>query len=97
MTETRQQGAPTTDAPSVSRLVMFSDAVFAIAITLLALQPRVPEIKDPKSASQLARALGDLSSEFITYLITFTLIGTYWLAHHRVFEHIRDTPAACPN
>jgi uncharacterized membrane protein len=77
------------DAPSVLRLVTFSDAVFAIAITLLALQLRVPTIKDPKSASQLARALGDQGTEFFTYLITFALIGVYWLAHHTVFEHIR--------
>jgi len=76
------------DAPSVGRLISFSDAVFAIAITLLALQLRVPDIKNPKSASELARALGDESGQFFTYGITFALIGIYWLGHHRMLQRI---------
>jgi uncharacterized membrane protein len=76
------------DGPSVGRLNSFSDAVFAIAITLLALQLRVPEIKHKTSASELSRALGDLSGQFFTYGITFALIGIYWLGHHRMFQHI---------
>ena len=81
-------GKPGSDAPSVVRLVSFSDAVFAIAITLLAIQLRVPEIKHSKSASELSRALGDLSGQFFTYGITFALIGIFWLGHHRMFQHI---------
>jgi uncharacterized membrane protein len=81
-------GRSGSDAPSVVRLVSFSDAVFAIAITLLAIQLRVPEIKDPKSGHELSRALGDLSGQFFTYGITFVLIGVYWLGHHRMFQHI---------
>jgi uncharacterized membrane protein len=80
--------ASTSDGPSVTRLISFSDAVFAIAITLLALQLRVPDIRDKTSAHQLARALGDVSGQFFTYGITFALIGIYWLGHHRMFQHI---------
>jgi uncharacterized membrane protein len=76
------------DAPSVGRLISFSDAVFAIAITLLALQLRVPEIRHKTSANDLSRALGDLSGQFFTYGITFALIGIYWLGHHRMFQRI---------
>jgi uncharacterized membrane protein len=88
MAESRPVDRASADAPNVVRLVSFSDAVFAIAITLLALQLRVPEIKDPKSAHELSRALGDLSGQFFTYGITFVLIGVYWLGHHRMFQHI---------
>jgi uncharacterized membrane protein len=76
------------DAPSVARVVTFSDAVFAIAITLLALQLSVPTIKHADSASELSRALSDAGSHFFTYGITFALIGLGWLAHHRIFQHI---------
>jgi uncharacterized membrane protein len=76
------------ETPSISRLVSFSDAVFAIAITLLALQLRVPTIKDSHSARELSHALADVDGQFFTYGITFTLIGLYWLAHHRIFQYI---------
>ena len=84
----RPESASGSGALSVGRLVTFSDAVFAIAITLLALQLRVPSIKDPKSASQLSHALSDNHSEFFTYGLTFAIIGLYWLAHHRSFQYI---------
>ena len=80
--------AANTDAPSVGRLMSFSDAVIAIAITLLALQLRVPTIKHAKSGSELWHALSDVASQFSTYGITFALIGIYWLGHHRAFRHI---------
>ncbi len=88
MAESGPLGSANVDAPSVNRLISFSDAVFAIAITLLAIQLRVPAIKHSTSADELARALGDLSGQFFTYGITFVLIGIYWLGHHRMFQHI---------
>ncbi|HZD65199.1 MAG TPA: TMEM175 family protein [Acidimicrobiales bacterium] len=74
--------------PTVGRLVAFSDGVFAIAITLLVLQLKVPPIADATSAGDLARALGAMSGQFGTYVITFGIIGLYWFAHHRMFDHI---------
>ena len=88
MAESPSLRAAQNDAPSVTRLMSFSDGVFAIAITLLALQLRVPTIRDSHSAQELWRALADLSSQFFTYGITFALIGVYWLGHHRAFQHI---------
>ena len=88
MAESRPLRTDHSDAPSVIRLMSFSDAVFAIAITLLALQLRIPTIRDSRSADELSRALANLSGQFFTYGITFVLVGIYWLSHHRMFRHI---------
>jgi uncharacterized membrane protein len=72
----------------VERLVFFSDAVFAIAITLLALEIRLPELRDP-TARELAQALRGLLPQFYSFAISFWIIGVYWLAHHRIFRYIR--------
>ena len=68
----------------VERAVFFSDAVFAIAITLLALEMRVPD--DP---TDLGEALLALWPRFFSFFISFWFVGTYWVAHHRAFRHIR--------
>jgi len=69
--------------------VFFSDAVFAIAITLLVLDLKVPQMPESLAAAELPSALLDLSPEFFSFLISFWVIGFYWLAHHRIFHHVR--------
>ena len=71
----------------VERLVYFSDAVFAIAITLLALEIRLPEMHEP-TTRELRRALLDLLPQFYSFAISFWIIGVYWLAHHRIFRYV---------
>jgi uncharacterized membrane protein len=70
------------------RLVFFSDAVFAIAITLLALEIRVPEIPHGAEATELPRQLLALWPKYVGFIISFLVIGNYWLAHHRSFRYI---------
>ena len=67
----------------VERAVFFSDAVFAIAITLLALEIRVPD-----NPTNLDEALLELWPRFFSFFISFWFVGTYWVAHHRVFHHV---------
>jgi len=71
----------------VDRLVYFSDAVFAIAITLLALEIRLPEMHGP-TTRELAQALIGLLPHFYGFTISFWIIAVYWLAHH-IFHYIR--------
>ena len=71
----------------MARIVYFSDAVFAIAITLLVLQIRVPAGLSP---TELPSALVEMWPRFLSYLISFTVIGSFWRAHHRIFRHIRS-------
>jgi uncharacterized membrane protein len=70
----------------IERIVFFSDAVFAIAITLLALEIRVPDVPDDPAA--LREAFLALGPVFFSFFISFWFVGTYWVAHHRVFHHI---------
>jgi uncharacterized membrane protein len=69
------------------RLVAFSDAVFAITITLLVL-----EIKPPRDEN-LLHGLLELWPSYLAYALTFLFIGQVWVNHHVMFDHIR--PACC--
>lgn len=65
------------------RLIFFSDAVFAIAITLLALDIRIPELVGRVSNGQLVDALIGLAPKLFAYALSFAVIGLFWLAHWR--------------
>src|ERR1700757_3765118 len=68
-----------------SRVEAFSDGVFAIAITLLILDVRVPN----GPAGSLASALIRQWPTYVSFLISFAFIGIMWVNHHRLFNHIR--------
>ena len=68
-----------------ARLVFFSDAVFAIAVTLLVL-----EIRPPEDTRHLLHGLAALWPSYLAYAITFLLIGQVWANHHVMFDHIRS-------
>jgi uncharacterized membrane protein len=79
----------------LERTVFFSDAVFAIAITLLALDIQVPQldiqvphIPAGSEATLLPGALLELWPKFLSFLLSFWVVGPYWLAHHRTFHYI---------
>ncbi|MBI1418537.1 MAG: DUF1211 domain-containing protein [Limimaricola sp.] len=73
---------------STERLVYFSDAVVAITITLLVLDIRLPEGVGDMTDTQLWAALLDLGPAFRAYLISFAVIGSFWISHHRKFAAI---------
>jgi TMEM175 potassium channel family protein len=72
-------------SPELERVIFFSDAVFAIAITLMVIELRVPE---SLTGAQLADALSDLTPRYISFLISFGVIGVFWIAHLRMFRFI---------
>ncbi|MFJ8363850.1 TMEM175 family protein [Streptomyces sp. NPDC093984] len=67
-----------------ARVVAFSDAVIAIAITLLVL-----EIRPPHDTRHLLHGLAMLWPSYLAYAVTFMLIGQVWANHHIMFDHIR--------
>jgi uncharacterized membrane protein len=74
----------------LDRLVNFSDAVFAIAATLLVLSINVPaNLRGPDLDEQLWEAFGDALPHVLAYALSFFIIGRTWLAHHRMFKLIR--------
>ena len=74
---------------SFERVVFFSDAVFAIVITLLVLELKVPHLTE-HSESSLRQALVDLVPRVIGFVISFLIIGLMWIEHHRIFRYIED-------
>lgn len=72
-----------------SRLVGFSDGVFAVAITLLVLNIQVPSENMP-----LAVLLKRQSPEYAIFVISFAMVGIKWLNHHRLFTVIRRVDTA---
>ncbi|MEW6038973.1 MAG: TMEM175 family protein [Pseudomonadota bacterium] len=73
---------------ATGRIEAFSDGVFAIVITLLILELKVPEIADDLVANQLAPRLIELTPRLFSFALSFIIVGVYWVAHHHVFHHV---------
>jgi uncharacterized membrane protein len=90
VTASAERASPTRRYPRGSdefgRVLSFSDGLFAIAMTLLVVGIVVPEIADPDSIGDLADALNDLSDSIVSFVISFAVIGRYWIAHHQMFS-----------
>jgi uncharacterized membrane protein len=76
------------DERGMERLVFFSDAVFAIAITLLALEIRLPDVESMSNPELLQNLLA-IWPKYLGYIISFLGIGNFWVVHHRQFQYIK--------
>ena len=74
------------EARAVDRLIFFSDAVTAIAITLLAIDLRVPE---GATASAFWSSARQNDGQYLVFLVSFIAIAAAWSDHHDAFRHIR--------
>src|SRR5690349_8854029 len=75
----------------LERMILFSDAVFAIAITLMALELKVPELHQQLVTDHnLVASLSHMIPKFIGFLISFFIIGQYWTVHHRLFGFVEN-------
>jgi len=73
----------------LERLILFSDAVFAIAITLLVIEIKIPEIHErPVTENAVLHKLAELIPKFVGFLVSFLLVGQYWIVHHRMFSFV---------
>lgn len=71
----------------LERMILFSDAVFAIAITLLVIEMKVPVLEEI-STHNLVEALTEKLPELFGFLLSFAVIGQFWINHHRLFGYI---------
>lgn len=73
----------------VERIVFFSDAVMAIAITLLVIEIHPPELETTASGAQHYQ-FNHLVGQLIGFLVSFMVIGQFWVSHHRLFNFVRN-------
>lgn len=74
---------------SFERVLFFSDAVFAIVITLLVLEIKVPHIANPAPAAINSELL-HMVPKFVGFICSFFVIGLLWFEHHRIFRYINN-------
>ncbi|MCJ7746068.1 MAG: TMEM175 family protein [Actinobacteria bacterium] len=73
---------------NVNRIGTFSDSVFAVAITLLVLNIHVPSISLHLTNRALDSKLGGLWPNYEAFILSFVIIGIYWILHHLMFRYI---------
>jgi TMEM175 potassium channel family protein len=79
-------GTTETTSRDPDRLVLFTDAVIAIAITLLVL-PLVEVVAEPHEHA--SEVVTENLPKFWSFVLSFAVIARLWLTHHRTFEHVK--------
>lgn len=74
----------------VDRIAFFSDAVFAIAITLLVIEFKAPHITKETTAPELWHEMKEMKLKLAALVLSFVLIMSYWVRHHTLFKHIHN-------
>ncbi|HKR74397.1 MAG TPA: TMEM175 family protein [Candidatus Nitrosocosmicus sp.] len=68
---------------------IFTDAVFGVAITILAVELQVPHLDGISLIS--SGEFAEIATTFISYITTFVILGIYWITYHAVFNPIKRT------
>ena len=76
----------------LEHVISFSDAVFAFAITLMAISIDIPNLPTNLTQSQLVDKLYEMYPQVESYLISFAVIAIFWVSYHQVFNHIMGSP-----
>jgi uncharacterized membrane protein len=74
---------------SAHRLVQFSDGVFTVALTLLVIDIGIPNLAAGASEAELVKQLEAQLPNIFAFVLSFWVVGEYWLIHHRDFLFIR--------
>jgi uncharacterized membrane protein len=78
-----------TNEKETARVEAFSDGVFAIAITLLILEIKVPKVDIQMTNSQLFNLLINLWPSYFAFLLSFTAVLIMWINHHGFFKYLK--------
>ena len=74
------------------RLESLTDGVFAIIMTILVFNISVPELilftEGDFASERLSAKFADLWPDFLAYVISFSTLGAFWVAHHRIFRWV---------
>lgn len=73
----------------LEHVISFSDAIFAFSITFMAVLIEMPSLAENLTQEQVIESLvEDLGPRFAIYVISFFVIGVYWISYHQIFNHI---------
>jgi uncharacterized membrane protein len=75
------------------RLEALTDGIFAVAMTLLVIELKIPETAHVQTEQQLLDALVHLIPKFIAWLISFFVLAIFWVSHHRLFHFVHHVDA----
>ncbi len=79
---------------SLGRLLTLSDGIFAISMTLLALDLQVPDLGSHPSDASLRHALAANNASYLSFLLTFYVVAGYWRQHRRLLRSVVTTHSA---
>lgn len=74
----------------LERVILFSDAVFAIIITIMVLEIKLPESLRHANPEQIREAFNELIPKFLGYALSFFLIGNFWFRHLQIFSFLKN-------
>ena len=74
---------------SKHRIEALVDGIFAVAMTLLVIELRLPEHLHHATQAQLAETLGELAPTFFSWLVSFIVLAIFWMGNHRLYSHVR--------
>jgi uncharacterized membrane protein len=79
---------------SFGRLLALSDGIFAIAMTLLALELHLPDLGRHATDAEVRHALGDEWRSYLAFVISFRVVAVYWVSHRRALRHVTTLTAS---
>ncbi|MBU4269054.1 MAG: DUF1211 domain-containing protein [Acidobacteria bacterium] len=74
---------------SKARLEFLFDGVFAIAMTIMVLELKLPELQDRKSVHELGTALLHHGRTFFSYIISFIILSSFWISHNQIYANLK--------
>jgi uncharacterized membrane protein len=80
---------PTVSGLSKHRIEALTDGIYAVAMTLLVIELKLPASESIATEVDLINAVGHLLPRFIAWVISFLVLSLFWLGHHRLFQVVR--------
>jgi uncharacterized membrane protein len=71
------------------RIETLTDGIYAVAMTILVLELKLPHAEDFRTAAAFHEAVAHLLPKFIAWLISFFILATFWISHHRAFHFVK--------
>ena len=94
MSDRREPGPVATSSGRVlwskHRVEALTDGIFAVAMTLLVIDLKVPDPHTLHSSPELAQALVNLVPKVMSWIISFFVLAIFWVSHHRLFHYVRS-------